>query len=35
MKIKRPIRFATTSDLAKRIQQAAIEDFGGHYVYLT
>lgn len=33
--VRAALRFATTSDLAKRIQQAAIEDFGGHYVYLT
>lgn len=33
--VRNALRFASSSDLAKRIQQAAIEDFGGHYVYLT
>ena len=33
--VRNALRFASTSELAKRIQQAAIEDFGGHYVYLT
>lgn len=33
--VRAALRFASSSDLSQKIQQSALEDFGGRIVYIT